>query len=130
MDVITVALTAGTFIAANVSRAARAAMITSVEVVSSRATNAASCLATAASMKKKGVTIAMKKNPKKQPTNKPMLVRSVLSLIPVLRFSPTAWAKLLFLRDSGETEVGGFGIAASDDLLLVEDVRRIDLHAQ
>ena len=30
---------------------------------------------------------------------------------PILRFSPTAWAKLLFLRDYGPTEVGGFGIA-------------------
>lgn len=44
---------------------------------------------------------------------------------PSLRFSPTAWAKLLFLRDYGETEVGGFGISASDDLLLVEDVRLV-----
>jgi hypothetical protein len=41
---------------------------------------------------------------------------------PALRFSPTAWAKLLFLRDAGDTEVGGFGISAEDDLLLVEDV--------
>ncbi len=29
---------------------------------------------------------------------------------PRLRFSPTAWAKLLFVRDRGPTEVGGFGI--------------------
>ncbi len=40
----------------------------------------------------------------------------------MLRFSPTAWAKLLFLRDAGETEIGGFGISAKDDLLLVEDI--------
>jgi hypothetical protein len=39
-----------------------------------------------------------------------------------LRFTPTAWAKLLCLRDSGETEVGGFGIAPADDLLCVEDI--------
>ena len=39
----------------------------------------------------------------------------------VLRFSPTAWAKLLFLRDFGDTEVGGFGISSADDLLFVED---------
>ncbi len=44
---------------------------------------------------------------------------------PTLRFSPYAWAKLLFLRDLGDTEVGGFGISAEDDLLLVEDVRLI-----
>jgi hypothetical protein len=43
----------------------------------------------------------------------------------MLRFSPTAWAKLLFLRDLGETEVGGFGITAADDPLLVEDVKLV-----
>jgi len=43
----------------------------------------------------------------------------------VLRFTPTAWAKLLFLRDLGETEVGGFGIADPEDLLLVEDVKLV-----
>lgn len=45
---------------------------------------------------------------------------------PILRFSPTAWAKLLFLRDYGDTEVGGFGVAASDDLLFVEDVQLVE----
>jgi hypothetical protein len=44
----------------------------------------------------------------------------------MLRFSPTAWAKLLFLRDAGDTEIGGFGIAAGDDLLLVEDVQLVN----
>jgi hypothetical protein len=44
---------------------------------------------------------------------------------PSLRFSPTAWAKLLFLRDAGETEVGGFAIAAADDLLFVEDLQLV-----
>lgn len=39
-----------------------------------------------------------------------------------LRLTPYAWAKLLFLRDLGDTEVGGFGISAADDLLLVENV--------
>ena len=29
---------------------------------------------------------------------------------PVLRFSPTAWAKLLYFRDRSDTEVGGFGV--------------------
>jgi hypothetical protein len=43
----------------------------------------------------------------------------------VLRFSPTAWAKLLFLRDAGESEIGGFGIAAASDLLFVEDVQLV-----
>ncbi len=44
---------------------------------------------------------------------------------PRLRFSPTAWAKLLFVRDRGSTEVGGFGITSADDLLYVEDMRLV-----
>jgi len=40
---------------------------------------------------------------------------------PVLRFSPTAWAKLLYFRDKSANEVGGFGITKPDDLLSVED---------
>ncbi len=40
---------------------------------------------------------------------------------PALRFSPTAWARLLFFRDLGDTEVGGFAVTAKDDLLLVQD---------
>ena len=40
----------------------------------------------------------------------------------MLRFTPWAWAKLVFLRDLGPTEVGGFGISAEDDLLLIEDI--------
>ena len=38
-----------------------------------------------------------------------------------LRFSPTAWAKLLYFRDQSENEVGGFGITAQNDLLFVQD---------
>lgn len=44
---------------------------------------------------------------------------------PTLRFSPTAWAQLLFLRDRGPTEVGGFGIADPDDLLFVEEIELV-----
>lgn len=44
---------------------------------------------------------------------------------PSLRFTPTAWAKLLFWRDLGTTEIGGFGISAAHDLLLIEDVRLV-----
>jgi len=40
---------------------------------------------------------------------------------PALRFSPTAWAKLVFLRDITDNEVGGFGITEKDDLLFVTD---------
>lgn len=38
-----------------------------------------------------------------------------------LRFSPTAWAKLLYFRDKSDNEIGGFGITKSDDLLFVTD---------
>ena len=38
-----------------------------------------------------------------------------------LRFSPTAWAKLLYFRNQSEDEVGGFGITSPDDLLFVTD---------
>jgi proteasome lid subunit RPN8/RPN11 len=38
-----------------------------------------------------------------------------------LRFSPTAWAKLLYFRDKSDNEVGGFGITDPDDLLLVKE---------
>ena len=38
-----------------------------------------------------------------------------------LRFSPTAWAKLLYFRDKSDNEVGGFGITKPDDLLFVTD---------
>ena len=40
---------------------------------------------------------------------------------PVLRFSPTAWAKLLYFRDRQETEIGGFAVTAAEDLLRVEE---------
>jgi proteasome lid subunit RPN8/RPN11 len=43
---------------------------------------------------------------------------------PTLRFTPTAWAKLRFLRDLGPTEVGGFGIS-HDDLLFIDDIRLV-----
>jgi len=58
-------------------------------------------------------------------SEKPSPRQSDRSDAPTLRFSPTAWAKLLFLRDSGDTEVGGFGISAADDLLLIGDVQLV-----
>lgn len=42
-----------------------------------------------------------------------------------LTFTPTAWAKLLFLRDFGDTEVGGFGICPNHPLL-VEDIQLVE----
>ena len=47
--------------------------------------------------------------------------RTRVSQRPRLRFTPYAWAKLVFLRDLGPTEIGGFGICDPDDLLLVTD---------
>jgi proteasome lid subunit RPN8/RPN11 len=38
-----------------------------------------------------------------------------------LRFSPTAWAKLLYFRDKSDNEVGGFGVTEPDDLLCVRE---------
>ena len=39
----------------------------------------------------------------------------------MLRFTPYAWAKLIWFRDHGDTEIGGFGISNAKDLLLIED---------
>ena len=44
---------------------------------------------------------------------------------PVLRFSPTAWSKLLFFRDKGNTEISGFGITEPDNLLYVKEFMTI-----
>jgi hypothetical protein len=52
----------------------------------------------------------------------PMRPTPMTRMTPVVRFTPYAWAKLLFLRDLGDTEIGAFGITSADDLLLVEDV--------
>src|SRR5262245_8509285 len=70
-------------------------------------------IAAAVLMKTKGAPIAMKKIKKNETTTRRRTV---------LRFSPTAWAKLVFLRDTGDSEIGGFGISRADDLLLVEDL--------
>lgn len=46
---------------------------------------------------------------------------------PVLRFTPTAWAKLQYFCHRGDTEIGGFGLTSfgnsggDRDLLLIED---------
>ena len=45
---------------------------------------------------------------------------------PSLRLTPTAWAKLLCLRDTGDCEVGGFGLTSPEDLLLVQDIMLVD----
>ncbi|MEZ6096893.1 MAG: hypothetical protein R3C03_22175 [Pirellulaceae bacterium] len=64
--------------------------------------------------KMKGVLPVIKSSKTRKPRNRN----------PTLRFSPFAWAKLLFLRDAGPTEVGGFGICPNDHLL-IEDFRLV-----
>jgi hypothetical protein len=56
-----------------------------------------------------------------KPPRKLWLPQSTRPRRPVLRFTPTAWAKLEFFRDRGDTEIGGFGITAPHDLLLIEE---------
>jgi proteasome lid subunit RPN8/RPN11 len=56
--------------------------------------------------------------------NKMKKMKKTSITTPQLRFTPTAWAKLLYLRDLGETEVGGFGVCPNE-LLLVEDIRLV-----
>lgn len=41
---------------------------------------------------------------------------------PSLRFSPYAWAKLCYLRDRGDTEIGGFGLSSATDPLFITDL--------
>lgn len=55
----------------------------------------------------------MQKHQKRRPRYRP--------IGPSLRFSPYAWAKLVYLRDLGDTEIGGFGLSAPDDPLLIVD---------
>lgn len=40
---------------------------------------------------------------------------------PVLRFVPTAWAKLIYFCHRGATEIGGFAITSAEDPLLVRE---------
>ncbi len=67
---------------------------------------------------------AVKTPAKKKPSGKPKLVRWRPQR-PPLRLTPYAWAKLLFLRDAGPTEIGGFGISSQVNQLVVRDVRLV-----
>jgi len=44
---------------------------------------------------------------------------------PILRFSPTAWAKLVFFRDRHDAEITGLGIPSEDDPLSIVAVELI-----
>jgi proteasome lid subunit RPN8/RPN11 len=89
--------------------------IRTAAIASAPAVTATSGFVQIASKKTKGVQPVMKNNSKH---SKPRPAK--------LRFSPTAWAKLLCLRDAGETEVCGFGITGAGDLLFVEDIVLVD----
>jgi hypothetical protein len=71
-------------------------------------------------MTKTFVQNAMNNEPNLMTTRQSLKKRPPLN--PCLRFTPTAWAKLLMLRDLGDTEIGGFGITGTDDPLLVTDI--------
>ena len=58
---------------------------------------------------------------KKPGRGKPRLIRR-RPPFPAIRLTPYAWAKLLYLRDAGPTEIGGFGISAPEEPLLIEEV--------
>lgn len=73
-----------------------------------------------------------KKNLLKKQRSRLLEVEELTS--PVLRFTPYAWANLLWFRDHGDTEIGGFGVTPTfgafgasgasgggGDLLLIED---------
>ena len=40
---------------------------------------------------------------------------------PILKFTPSAWAKLQFFCHHGESEIGGFGLTPKENLLLIEE---------
>lgn len=41
---------------------------------------------------------------------------------PTLKFAPTAWGKLVYLRDRGPTEIGAFGISDPKEPLVITDL--------
>jgi hypothetical protein len=53
--------------------------------------------------------------------NFPTLSRRLPESPHVLMFAPLAWLKLQWFCHGGDTEIGGFGVSAEDDLLYVED---------
>jgi proteasome lid subunit RPN8/RPN11 len=53
--------------------------------------------------------------------NLPNLSRPSPESPPVLTFAPLAWLKLQHFCHAGQTEIGGFGVSAANDLLYIED---------
>lgn len=89
-----------------------------------RVQNVATTSVENASMTTTAHTVAKKKWKKRHSRNSQRRSRRP-SHRPTIRFTPYAWAKLLYLRDAGDTEIGGFAVTSPDDLLLVEDVRLV-----
>ena len=106
--------------AQTVSRPVKAAAMTVAPTVASRAASAANPTVTRASTKEYAMTAPI------ESTKLEMKRRATKTRSHVLRFTPYAMAKLLFLRDIGPTEVGGFGISGADDLMLVEDIQLVE----
>src|SRR5262245_57885400 len=104
------AAAATTRVARSAPPAAAVAMTAIAKNASGFATTVAPTSVPDVSTNTKGAPSAMKKDSTKiATTTRPKPA--------TLRFSPTAWAKLLLMRDLGDTEIGGFGITPSNDLL-------------
>lgn len=111
----------------NVCRTVIAVTATAVRPVCDSAFSVMPTAVNVVYLKMKGALIVMrKKNSKKQRKKYRQPRAQQQTRLPQLRFSPTAWAKLLYLRDYGDTEVGGFGITSEDDLLLVQDLQLVE----
>lgn len=74
--------------------------------------------------------MAKKKNSKNQQTETKTQVQKAVTVTKTkrvklpeakLRFSPTAWYKILYMRESVDVEVSGFGISSKEDPLFVQD---------
>ena len=63
----------------------------------------------------------MKKDKSNKATSSKVQPEYIKQTEPVLRFTPTAWAKFQFFCHHGETEIGGFGVTDAEDLLLVKE---------
>ena len=61
----------------------------------------------------------------KKPEKEPVVALVRKQVNNALRFSPRAWAKLIWLRDRGNTEISVFGVSTLADLLYIDDVKII-----
>src|SRR5665213_1188585 len=66
-------------------------------------------------------TVSEREPERERPRNLPVF--RLRPAKPTLRFTPPAWAKLLYLRDRGPPEIGAFAITVPGDPLFVQDIR-------